>query len=136
MARILIATEDSGILRSADDGKTWSDANRGFCNRRVSIEDLLEWMQLNPQPVFRPRLRGAFANDTIQAICRHPRLPSLLFAAKFGEVFVSDDAGQSWRRLSPEAWPIRSVTHLLVVPGKPDRLLVVSLQQGVWELAL
>jgi photosystem II stability/assembly factor-like uncharacterized protein len=136
LGRILIATEDAGIERSDDNGKTWLEANQGFCNRRLSIEELREWLAIDLQPVFGGRLRGPFANETIQAICRHPRKPSLLFAAKFGEIFASPDAGQSWRRLTPADWSISSVTHLIVVPGRPDRLLVVTLQQGIWELPL
>ena len=36
LGRIYIATDDAGILRSDDNGKTWRDANQGFCNRRLT----------------------------------------------------------------------------------------------------
>jgi hypothetical protein len=81
-------------------------------------------------------IRGSFYSDTIQAICRHPRKPWLLLAAKFGVIYASRDGGRSWKRISHDGWPIRSVTQLIVLPGSPDRLLVLTFLQGVWELPL
>src|SRR5262249_45876924 len=36
LGRILIATDEAGILRSDDSGKSWQPVNNGFCNRRLS----------------------------------------------------------------------------------------------------
>lgn len=267
--RILIATDDAGILRSEDSGETWTAVNRGFCNRRLSslwtIEesvyvasidgsasgqtlrlaaDLGEWevvaianlsadslfgtgaefipaksatgfflsedsgkeLKVPELPMTSARIRaftvlstgwfaavgrsvillsgnagswslcspvggdvydvvstrgktlvaatsqglkasddmgvswrpiaGDLGTDTIQALCRYPRKPEVLFAAKFGGIFRSLDAGRSWKRISPEAWPVVSVRQLAVLPGSPDRLLVLTQQQGVWNLTL
>jgi len=81
-------------------------------------------------------VRGELETDTVKAICRHPRRPALLFAAKYGIIYGSVDAGRSWRRISSEAWPILSVKQLALLPGTPDRLLALTHQQGVWELLL
>jgi photosystem II stability/assembly factor-like uncharacterized protein len=271
LGRILIATEEAGILRSDDDGATWNPANKGFCNRRLSsfwtaagtvyaaavdglsggsvlklAEDLSEWTTVAVtsriksvpsdvvSPPWSPHLvmaktesglfisedtgrhwnpldlpesasriwafaaldnpwiaavgaagillsrdgkswrpcslavgevygvastheggllaatnsglkasdnlggswypvRGDLETGAIQAICRHPRRTALLFAARYGVIYASTDAGRSWRRISAEAWPISSVKQLTVVPGTPDRLLVLTHQQGIWE---
>jgi len=81
-------------------------------------------------------VRGELETDTIQAICRHPRRADSLFAAKYGVIYASIDAGRSWKRISPEAWPVISVKQLTVLMGTPGRLLVLTHQQGVWELPL
>ena len=81
-------------------------------------------------------VRGELESDTIQAICRHPYRTNSLYAAKYGMIYASSDAGRSWKRVSPEHWPISSVKQLTVLPGTPDRLLVLTHQQGVWELPL
>jgi photosystem II stability/assembly factor-like uncharacterized protein len=81
-------------------------------------------------------VRGELETDTVQAICRQSPGSPLLFAAKYGIVFASADGGRSWRRISPESWPVSSVQQLTVAPGAPDRLLALTHQQGVWELPL
>jgi photosystem II stability/assembly factor-like uncharacterized protein len=272
LGRILIATNEAGILRSEDSGKTWKPANYGFCNQRLSAlwtkehavyaasaggvakpgvfklsEDLDEWEQLPTGPEGQPELtsvaappwapglilatspdgpivsendgmdwqsslaelegirafealdmpwiaalgpsgvlisrdaktwvrrspaggevlgiaataartllaatssglrisddlgatwrpvRGEMAEDTVQAICRHPSKRSEIFAAKYGAIYLSPDAGRTWRRISPPNWPIHSVKRMTVLPGAPDRLFVLTPQQGVWELPL
>ena len=74
--------------------------------------------------------------ETIQAVSRHPSDPQWLFAAKFGTVFASNDGGSSWKEISPESWPVVSVKQLVVVPGSPSRLFVLTSQQGVFTLTL
>ena len=160
LGRMLIATEEAGILRTDDNGRSWRPVNQGFCNRQLSSlwtaggsvyattldghalklsADLSRWAEVDrvptipaPAPVSVPGL----GSDTIQAVCRHPRRASQVFAAKFGMIYASADSGRTWKTISPELWPIRSVTQLTILPGSPDRLLVLSRQQGVWELPL
>jgi photosystem II stability/assembly factor-like uncharacterized protein len=153
LGRILIATEEDGILRSEDSGRTWKPANHGFCNRPLASRPA------TPEPVVTlgGRLlrgteaglrvsndrgatwqvaRGELESDSIQALNRHPRRPAQVFASKFGGVYTSSDGGQSWRRISPASWPIHSVRQMAVQSGSPDRLLVLTQQQGVWVLEL
>jgi photosystem II stability/assembly factor-like uncharacterized protein len=241
LGRLFIATEDAGILRSDDTGKTWRSENLGFCNRRLSAlwtaagavytavldgsanrtvfrlaPDFSGWKEVaSPRaliasptawlPVPRDRIRkfaalennwiaaigsagillsrdgrnwkssyppasevydliltldqtllaatnaglkssgdfgaswhsvpGEFETDSIQALCRHPSRPGMLFAAKYGIVYTSLDSGRSWKKLSP-AGPASSVKQLMILPDMPDKLLVLTQQQGVWELSL
>jgi photosystem II stability/assembly factor-like uncharacterized protein len=81
-------------------------------------------------------LGGPLEGNTVQAICRHPLRLSTLFAARYGLIYASPDSGRSWIRISPEEWPVRSVKQLVVAPGTPDRLLVLTHQQGVFMLPL
>jgi photosystem II stability/assembly factor-like uncharacterized protein len=79
---------------------------------------------------------GTLEGNTIQAICRHPVRTSVLFAARYGAIYMSSDRGRSWVRISPDPWPVCSVKQLLVVPGTPDRLFVLTHQQGVFVWSL
>jgi photosystem II stability/assembly factor-like uncharacterized protein len=79
---------------------------------------------------------GVPAETTVQAICRYPSKDSVLFAASYNSIFTSTDAGRTWRRMAIEGWPAASVKQLLVPRGNPDRLLVLTPQQGVFEVAL
>jgi photosystem II stability/assembly factor-like uncharacterized protein len=81
-------------------------------------------------------VRGPLESDTIQAICRHPRKSAVLFAAKFGVIYQSTDGGRSWASMSSQPGPLSSITQLTILPGTPDRLLVLTAQQGVWEMPL
>jgi len=79
---------------------------------------------------------GIFDGNTIQAICRHPNLTGMIFAARYGAIFSSIDAGRSWKRISPEDWAVASIRQMLVVPGRPDRLFILTQRQGVFMLPL
>jgi len=80
-------------------------------------------------------VRGQLETETVQAVCRRPFGKSL-FAAKYGAIYTSTDDGRSWLKVSPDNWPVTSVRQLLVLPGMPDHLLVLTHQQGVWALEL
>lgn len=101
--------------------------------------DLKRWTTVDAaprQPSAAPVSIRGLGGDTVQAVCHHPWRASLMFAAQFGKIYASDDSGRTWKTISPERWTIRSVAQLTVLPGSPDRLLVLSRQQGVWELPL
>jgi photosystem II stability/assembly factor-like uncharacterized protein len=104
--RRFIAATTTGLRASANQGRSWD------------------------------RMAGPLEGSTTQAICGHPARPGALFAASYGTIFESADGGRSWRKISPEGWPVDSVRQLLVAPGAPDRLLVVTQQQGVFALEL
>ena len=191
LGRIFIATEEDGILRSDDWGRTWRGMNRGFCaryldalwigsddgrlyvainsypsNRLLRLDNSTdEWEELPiaarttemALPVTMPvggkpfrELQGSRISlaaqhlsssdgppgESIQAICSYPNNPHWLFAARFGAIFSSRDGGRSWIRISPSGWPVISVKQLVVVEGPPDRLFVLSWQQGVYAVTL
>jgi photosystem II stability/assembly factor-like uncharacterized protein len=81
-------------------------------------------------------VEGELGRDTIQAVSRHPVRTSVHFVAKYGAIFASLNGGHSWKRISPDAWPVTSVKQILVTRQAPDRLLVLTPQQGVFSLAL
>jgi photosystem II stability/assembly factor-like uncharacterized protein len=81
-------------------------------------------------------VRGELGGNSIQAVCRHPAHPATVFAALYGAIYASADAGRSWARISPDDWPIRSVKQLTIAPALPDRLFVLTGQQGVFVLSL
>lgn len=103
---VLLAATSSGLRASNDQGNSWHT------------------------------VPGEMQSDTIQAICRHPQKEGELFAAKYGAIYTSVDAGHTWRRISPEQWPISSVKQLTIIPGATDRLMVLTQQQGIWEFPL
>ena len=68
------------MLRSSDGGQTW---------------------QSLPLPV-RP-------NATMWGMATHPAEPSRIVAwTLFGEVYVSEDAGESWRKIAREFGEVRT----------------------------
>ena len=76
--------ETGAVLRSSDGGETW---------------------QVLPLPV-RP-------NATMWGLATHPADPSRLVAfTLFGEVYVSEDAGESWRKITREFGEIRTAAWL------------------------
>jgi photosystem II stability/assembly factor-like uncharacterized protein len=81
-------------------------------------------------------LRGELESDTIQAICRHPAKPEVLFAAKYAVIYRSNDGGRTWTKISEQPEPVSSVKKLMIVPGQPDRIFLLTPQQGVWMLPL
>jgi hypothetical protein len=83
-----------------------------------------------------PPVPGLPAGNTVQAICRHPSRTATLFAASYNSIFTSADSGRSWRKMQTGDWPVDSVKQLIVDPADPDRLLVLTPQQGVFALQL
>jgi photosystem II stability/assembly factor-like uncharacterized protein len=102
-------------------GRRWIAATSG--GLRASDDFGATWQSLG----------GALARDTVQAIYRPAKSPTV-FAATYGVIYASRDNGRSWKRVSPDDWPVSSVKQLMTAPGSPDRLLILTPQQGVWEL--
>ena len=101
----LLAATSAGMRASTDCGATWQ------------------------------AVKGDFEASTVQALARHPRRTSLLFAAQFGVLYRSQDGGP-WTRISPAGWPVTSVKQIVLAPGTPDRLLALTPQQGIFVLEL
>ena len=142
----IAAVSAAGIFLS-EDGKNWNrrtlPASTGEVNgvtatrshRLLAATARGIWVSDDLGVSWQP-LHGEFEGNTVQAICHHPDRTSLLFAAAYGAVYASRDAGRSWRRISPEGWPVSSIKQMTVVPGSPDRLFVLTRQQGVWAVPL
>jgi hypothetical protein len=93
---------------------------------RISLNDGASWRPAG----------GPLGAETIQAVSRHPVISSMLFAARYGRIYASIDSGASWTTISPEKWAVDSVKQMIVVPGSPDLLLVLTQRQGVFEFRL
>lgn len=108
--RSLIAGTATGLIRSDDLGASWEPVAWG----------------LGP--------------SSVSAVCQHPLRPTTVFAAQFGVVYQSDDAGNNWRAISPaqrdSTIEIEVIKALAVLPGSPDRLLALTQSQGTFALML
>jgi photosystem II stability/assembly factor-like uncharacterized protein len=108
--RSLIAGTSSGLIRSDDLGASWEPVTWG----------------LGP--------------STVSAVCQHPSHPRTVFAAQYGVVYQSDDAGNNWRAISPfgnsSSTSIEVIKALAVLPGSPDRLLALTQSQGTFAIPI
>ena len=104
-ARVLLATDRSGVLASDDGGLTFTPANRGFAHRQVAA--------LLVDRRDRSVLYAGLLNDK-----------------EYGGVFVSRDAGQTWTQLS-EGLDGRDV---LVLRQDTDNSLVAATDRGIFQL--
>lgn len=108
--RSLIGGTSSGLVRSDDLGASWEPVTWGISGSSVS------------------------------AVCQHPEHPRTVFAAQFGVVYQSDDAGNNWHAISPgrkdSSVEIEVIKALAVLPGAPDRLLALTQSQGTFALPL
>ncbi|MBX7220138.1 MAG: hypothetical protein K1Y36_09350 [Blastocatellia bacterium] len=98
--RVVIGTQNSGVLVSQDGGETFLPSNLGFATYQVS--------SLVPDPLQRGRV---FA--------------SVLYNGLEGGVYVSEDNGRSWRP-SSQGLGIRDVYSVTVNPNNPKQLYAAT----------
>ena len=101
-----LAATSRGLMNSDDAGTTW-------------------------QPV-----PGLLGDSTVTAICKHPTRAGVIFASKFGVIFESQDAGQTWISLNSGNTGTDAITELLVLPGIPDRVFALTRNRGVYSISL
>ncbi len=104
-ARVLLATDRSGILASDDAGATFTASNRGFTHRQTAA-----------------LLVDRNDNSLIYA--------GLLSDKEFGGVFVSHDAGLSWKQVS-EGLDGRDV---FLLRQASDHSIVAGTDRGIFQL--
>jgi photosystem II stability/assembly factor-like uncharacterized protein len=110
----MVVTDHNGILAATSRGLMKSDA----AGQR--------WL---PLP-------GVLAGSTVTAICKHPTRAGVIFASKFGVIFISKDEGHSWTSLSVGQDGTEVITQLLVAPEIPDRILALTRNHGVYSISL
>jgi photosystem II stability/assembly factor-like uncharacterized protein len=103
-SRVLLATDRSGVLASDDGGITFVPANRGFTHRQVAA--LL-----------------------VDRRDRNILYAGLLNDKEYGGVYVSRDAGQTWKQFS-EGLDGRDV---LVLRQATDNSLVAATDRGIFQ---
>ena len=108
--RIYIAISAAGAFRTDDAGKSWRPINRGLSSKYL------------PDP-------NAEVGHCVHRIAMHPSRPSVLFMQKHWDVLRSDNAGDSWQKVSGNlpvdfGFPIDVHAHepetIYVVPMKSD----------------
>ena len=104
-SRVLLATDRSGVLASDDGGATFAASNRGFTHRQAAA-----------------LLVDRNDSSVIYA--------GLLSDKQFGGVFISRDAGQSWKQMS-NGLDGRDV-FLLHQAG--DNSLLAGTDHGIYQL--
>jgi photosystem II stability/assembly factor-like uncharacterized protein len=103
--KILIATDNRGIFRSQDGGRTWAESNQGFVHRRVA--------QLIPDPLsIGHAYTGALADDSETGF------------------FLFNGRSQEWVPFSSDSLPEVQVTSFLTLPLNMGRL--AGTPQGVY----
>jgi photosystem II stability/assembly factor-like uncharacterized protein len=79
--RIYIAISAAGAFRSDDGGATWKPINQGLYSKYL------------PEPT-------AEVGHCVHHVAIHPSRPEVLFMQKHWDVMRSDNAGESWQRVS------------------------------------
>ncbi len=79
--RIVIAISAAGAFRSDDGGETWKPINKGLISKYI------------PDP-------AAEVGHCVHHIAMHPSRPNALFMQKHWDIMRSDNAGDSWTRVS------------------------------------
>ncbi len=110
--RMFIAISAAGCFRTDDDGKTWRPINRGLTSQYL------------PDPA--PEV-----GHCVHRIAMHPSKPNTLYMQLHWNVMRSDDAGDSWKKVSGNlptdfGFPIAVHAHepetIYVVPILSDSL--------------
>jgi photosystem II stability/assembly factor-like uncharacterized protein len=97
---IAVKADDPGVL-FAGCGET-TTGEKGYVLRSTDLGKTWETLQF-PTP----------ANSTIWGLATHPADANRILAfSLFGEVYISDDAGDSWRKIAREFGEIRAAAWL------------------------
>ncbi|ODU02606.1 MAG: hypothetical protein ABS79_00120 [Planctomycetes bacterium SCN 63-9] len=108
--RIVIAISAAGAFRTDDGGLSWKPINRGLTSKYI------------PDP-------NAEVGHCVHRIAMHPAHPNVLYMQKHWDVMRSDNAGDSWHKVSGNlptdfGFPIDVHAHepetIYVVPIKSD----------------
>ncbi len=104
-ARVLLATDRSGVLASNDGGTSFTASNRGFTHRQAAA-----------------LLVDRNDSSTIYV--------GLLSDKEFGGVFVSHDAGQSWKQISDGL----AGRDIFVLRQAADDSILAGTDHGIFQL--
>jgi len=145
---VYLGTADGILFRSEDAGGHWRRLDPGFPLRGMSLDDLLVapdgalfvgyWEVQGPGGGIARSTDGgrSFAElegmrgRGVRGLAVAPSDPRILVAATLDGVYRSDDAGQSWRRISRDgAAGIVNAGSVAIDPADPDVIYV-----GTWRL--
>jgi len=115
-ARIFIAISAAGAFRSDDGGESWHPINRGLYSKYI------------PDPT-------AEVGHCVHRIAMHPSRPDVLFMQKHWDVMRSDDAGDSWHKISGDL-PTDFGFVIDVHAHEPDTVYVVPIKSDAEHFPL
>jgi len=96
-------TEDDGVWKSADGGKSWTVSNAGLDHR------------------------------TVYVIAIDPKQPDTLYLGTYGGgVYRSDDGGKSWRQ-KLSGLSLLDIHALAVIPSSPGMVFAGTLNGGLFK---
>jgi photosystem II stability/assembly factor-like uncharacterized protein len=120
---VYAGTATSGVFKTTDGGNSWQEFNRGLLNSTVL--SLLR-VPLAEQPLYAGTVDGIFQSSggknqwqsigpdlpfTVSAMAYNSKQPRQLYAGSGGRLYVSHDAGKSWRENSSEINYFGTVSH-------------------------
>jgi len=117
--RIILAGTESGIHRSADQGRSWQWIREGF-----------------------PPLQQHAFSAPIGAIAFDPQRPSRVYAGigrprwnKGGEgaIYCSDDTGVTWRLISAAQLPADAIVRDIELKPDDSQTVLVATQRGIFR---
>jgi photosystem II stability/assembly factor-like uncharacterized protein len=112
-ARVMMATDRSGVLASSNAGQTFTQANRGFAHRQVAAV-----------------LADRNDSSTVYA--------GLINDKEFGGVFVSRDAGSNWNQISfglggRDIFTLRQAENGKILAGTNNGIFLYDPRAARWE---
>ncbi len=136
-ARLFVATDDAGVLRSDDGGVTLRPVNRGFCNRFVpGVAEAGDFLYVNTiyesaGGIFRLNTgrewekvapASGLLGQQILAMTAAPGHSERIYAAGYSGLLASANSGRTWIPMPSPAKGVR-VTALLAAGPDPNRVL-------------
>ena len=109
--RIFVAISAAGAFRSDDGGESWRPINQGLRSEHI------------PDP-------AAEIGHCVHHIAQHPARPETLFMQKHWDVMRSDDAGESWRKISGDL-PSDFGFVVDVHAHEPDTVYVIPIKSDL-----
>jgi photosystem II stability/assembly factor-like uncharacterized protein len=106
--RIFIAISAAGAFRTGDGGQTWQPINRGLYSKYI------------PDPT-------AEVGHCVHHVAMNPERPNVLFMQKHWDVMRSDDAGDSWQKISGNL-PVDFGFAIDVHAHEPNTVYVVPIK--------
>jgi photosystem II stability/assembly factor-like uncharacterized protein len=146
--RVYLGTADGILYRSDDSGVSWSRLNPGFPLRGCSLDEIA----IDPRGTVYVGYRevsgsgGGVARsvdggqsftllkgiegESVRALALSPSNRRVIAAGALTGVFLSRDAGESWKRITPDQADLRNIESLAFDPDDPRVLYA-----GTWHLA-
>ncbi len=140
----LLAFDGLGLLRSEDEGKTWTDSNQGLAGREVlnlkiglqgdlylasgeggyrSLDGGKSWQHVT----------GSFGVQNIKDFAIDPRDGRRILCVTDGAgLYESADGGESWKA-HPDAIPTKRLFRIRFDPRHPQSVLIGTIDAGVFS---